>query len=89
MEFLYLFESNEPKIHVRYQKTVILMFTYGCKFLKNGGLPPETDVVSARDVLNVEYYQENLQLSNKEIFLGERVDTFLKEYKIDRNDPVL
>ena len=89
LEFLYCFESDEPKVHVRFEKTVLLLFNYACKFLVNGGLSDETDVVNAKHVLTVDYSDEDLQLSNSKIFLGERVDTFLKDIKIERNDPIL
>ena len=80
--FLNTFEKEEVKIHIKYEKIA-------AKFLSNAGLDDDVDSVTAESLLEIDPSYKAKQLALKDIFLGKRVDQFLKGQKLERNDGVL
>jgi hypothetical protein len=83
IKFLDFFESSKVRIHMQFRSIVNLTFNLFSKFLKNAGLN-EKDSVTGKTLLTVEYKDPMLQLSDGNIFLGPRVETFLKTLKLTR-----
>ena len=89
MKFLDTFEKNEVKVHVRFEKIVSLIYDFASKYLKNAGLDDDEDTITAKKLLKIKFTDEDLQLSNKDIFLGPSVDSFLEEMKLKRDSPLI
>ena len=92
MKFLDIFEKDEIKIHVRYEKIVELIYGYSSKYLKNAGLDfkeGEVEKVTGKDLLKIKYDDSKLQLSDKDFFLGPLVEEFLVELKVARDSPLI
>ena len=59
------------------------------KFLMNGGRKAGKDDFTTRDLLDVDVTDSSLQLSDKNMFLGPKVETFLVEVGLTRSSPEL
>ena len=85
IKFLNFFESNNVLIHKQFGSIVDLVYNFLSKFLKNGGLKDNEDVISGKRLLQVDYTDKKKQLDDKKIFLGEKVDSFLAEMGLKRD----
>lgn len=83
------FESEEPKIFERFDVLADLLITFMAKFLMNGGRKAGKDDFTTRDLLDVDVTDSSLQLSDKNMFLGPKVETFLVEVGLTRSSPEL
>ena len=85
INFLDYFESNEVRIHQQFGRIVDLVFNFLSKFLKNAGMKEEETEVTGRRILKVDFKDKKYHLDDEKIFLGTRVDNFLKEIGLNRN----
>ena len=85
INFLNYFESNEVRVHQQFAKIVDLVFNFLSKFLKNAGMEDEETVVTGKRILKVDFKNKKNHLEDEKIFLGTRVDNFLKEIGMKRN----
>ena len=85
IKFLNYFESNEVRVHQQFASIVDLVYNFLSKFLKNAGMKAAEETVSGKKLLNVDYKDTKLQLDDNKIFLGEKVDGFLKEMGLKRD----
>ena len=83
------FESEEPKIFERFDVLADFLVTFMAKFLKNGGKKPDKTEFTTKDLLEVDVTDPNLQLSNKDMYLGPKVEAFLTELNLTRSSPEL
>ena len=74
------FETEEPLIFKRWEMMVDLFLE---KFLKNAGDPG--DDASIKDLMMLDFSDRNLQLKDSSIFLGKRVEAFLKDLGLSRD----
>ena len=65
------------------------MITFLGRFLVNGGMSENGDVIKTSDMLKIEFRDRKLQLSNKEIYLGPKCDSLLQELGLTRSSPEL
>ena len=74
------FESEEPIIHKRWDTLANFFFKFLSKLMKNaGGEDARID-----DLLKVDFTDLKAQLSDEDIFLGGKAETFLKELNLTR-----
>ena len=66
-----------------------LLITFMAKFMKNGGRKPEKDNITTKDLLDVDVSDKSFQLSDKQIYLGPKVEAFLVELNLNRSSPEL
>jgi hypothetical protein len=85
IKFLNFFESNDVLIHKQFGSILDLVYNFLSKFLKNAGLKDGEDTVSGKRLLQVDYTDKKMQLDDKKIFLGEKVDAFLTEMDLRRD----
>ena len=86
------FEAEEPKLFERFDVLGDFLVTFMGKFLKNGGRKKTTkcDVVcTTKDLLDVDVSDRSLQLDDKNIYLGPKVENFLLELGLSRTRPEL
>ena len=81
------FESEEPRIFERFDVLGDLLITFMAKFMKNGGRKPEKDNITTKDLLDVDVSDKSFQLSDKQIYLGPKVEKFLVEFNLNRSSP--
>ena len=84
MDLISFFESNKIRIHDKQGKLVILLYDYLSKYLKQAGLEGNNNP-TGEQLLKVKYKDTNIQLSNKDIYLGSRVETLLRKLGISRD----
>ena len=83
------FESEEPNIFDRFDCVADFMITFIGRFLVNGGMSENGDVIKTSEMLKIEFRDRKIQLSNKEIYLGPKCDAFLQELGLTRSSPEL
>ena len=83
------FECEEPKIYERFDVLGDLLVKYMAKLMKNGGRKAGKDDFTTKDLLDVDVTDKALQLSDRELWLGPKVDDFLSEIGFSRNSPEL
>ena len=74
------FESEEPLIHKRWDMLANFFYKFLSKFMKNAG--GENEPIS--ELLKTDFKDSKLQLSDGNIFLGGKVETFLKDLGLSR-----
>ena len=62
-------------MHLMFTKTVILLPSYLDLFLKDG----DRKTLLARELLEVDYKKVEMQLRKKDIYIGNRARSFLKQ----------
>ena len=77
------FETEEPLIFKRWEMMWDLFHDMLSKFLKNAGDPG--DDASIKDLMMLDFSDRNLQLKDSSIFLGKRVEAFLKDLGLNRD----
>ena len=75
------FETEDPIIFKRWEMIWDLFHNILSKFLKNAG----GEDASIRELINIDFSDRNLQLKDSNIFLGKRVEGFLKELGLTRS----
>jgi hypothetical protein len=75
------FESEEPSIYKRWDVMSEFFYDMLAKFIKNAG----GENVPITDILRIDFADRKLHYSNKEIYLGSKVETFLKELGLCRD----
>ena len=85
IKFLNIFESTDVLIHKQFESILDLVYNFLSKFLKNAGLKDGEETLSGKKLLQVDYTDKKLQLDDKRIFLGEKVDSFLTEMGLSRD----
>ena len=83
------FESETPNIFDRFGTIVNFFTTFLAKFLKNGGLEEGEDTVTPKQLLNINVRDRSLQLSNKEIYVGPKVEAFLTQLGLTKQSTEL
>ena len=74
------FESEEPIIHKRWDMLSDFFYKFLTKFMKNAG----GEDVPISNLLKTDFTESNAQLSDRDIFLGGKVETFLKYLNLTR-----
>ena len=74
------FESDEPLIHKRWDMLADFFYRFLTKFMKNAG--GENELIG--ELLKTNFQDSKLQLSDEEMFLGGKVETFLKDLGLSR-----
>ena len=85
IKFLNYFESSEVRVHQQFASIVDIVYNFLSKFLKNAGMGDKEETVTGRRLLKVDYKDKKLQLDDEKIFLGGKVDGFLKEMGLRRD----
>ena len=75
------FESDEPKIFVRFDVIGDFMVTFMANVMRKGAN------LTTNYLLNVDVMDKELQLSDANIYLGPKVKAFFEELGITRNSP--
>ena len=85
------FESEEPTLFERFDVLGDFLVTFMAKFMKDGGRRQNKGAgeVTTKDLLDVDVHDKSLQLSNKDLYLGPKIGTFLKELGFTRSSPEL
>lgn len=86
MELVDFFESSKVRIQHKHGKLSLLLHDFLSKLMKNAGLEGEmssNNVVAGKDLLKVKFTDRKKQLSNKDLWLGKRVDELLIELKLN------
>ena len=88
LKFLNTFEKREPQIHKRHK--LLVEFIYGLlgKLLKNAGLG-DRDEVTADNMLDVNCKDENIQHSDKDLYIGPKAEEFLEKTGLNKQSPEL
>ena len=82
------FECEEPKIYERFDVLGDFLVTFMAKFLKNGG-KTRGEETTTRDLLDINVNDKSLQLSNKDVYLGPKVEGFMDELGLTRSSQEL
>ena len=88
LKFLNTFEKRESQVHRRHQLIVEFVYSLLSKLLKNAGLGDE-DIVTADTILNVNFKEEKLHKSFKEIYIGPKAEEFLVKLGLSKTSPEL
>ena len=88
IQMIDFFESNSVRVQHRYEKLVILLFEFLSKFAKNAGVSNNNDP-DGKALLKANYKGVNNQLSNKEIWLGKKVEALLLHLNLTRESEEL
>jgi hypothetical protein len=76
------FESSTPRIHERWDRMYQFFFDILGKFVKNAANLQEKRMSA---VLRIDFSDSSYHLDNKRVFLGPKVDCFLKELDLTRD----
>ena len=63
----------------RYEKIQLLLTTHLSSFLKNGGFDKETDVITAKEALDVDFKDSSKYLPKRDVLVGADVKDFIKK----------
>ena len=80
LKLINFFEEEEPMIFKRWERLAMLFQDYLGKFLKDAG----GDDKPIKDLLRIDFKDRVLQLNDGDIYLGERVENYLKELGLKR-----
>jgi hypothetical protein len=80
LKLINFFEAEEPMIFKRWERLCHLFQNYLGKFLKNAGGEDKT----IQDLLKIDFKDRELQLDNADIYLGARVEAYLRELGLRR-----
>ena len=85
------FECEEPKVFERFDVLGDFLVTFMAKFMKDGGRGRNKGVgeLTTKDLLDVDVHDKSLQLSNENLYLGPKVETFLNELGLTSSSPEL
>ena len=86
------FEAEDPNIYERHEVIADFLVTFMGKFLVNGGGISDEDEeikIVIADLLQLNFRDRKVQLSNKDIFLGPRADDLILELGLTRSSPEL
>ena len=84
MELISFFESSKIRIQDQHAKLVLLLYDYLGKFVKNAGLDGNNNL-TGEALLKVKFKDESKQHSNKDLFIGSNVQSFLLKLGINRD----
>ena len=87
IKFMNMFESRTVMIHRRFMILIEFFYSLYAKILKNAGLPNDDSNVTADVLLNIDYKNPALHLDRVDLFLGLKVDAYLKEAGLTRLSP--
>jgi hypothetical protein len=88
IQMIDFFESNSVRVQYRYEKLVMLLFDFLSKFAKDAGVTNNNDP-DGKALLKARYRGEKNQLSNKEIWLGKKVEALLLDLSLTRESEEL
>ena len=88
MELISYFESSKIRIQHKQDKLVMLLHDYLAKFMKNAGVENNNNP-TGRDLLKVKFKERSRQLSDKDIFLGKKVEDLLVELGLTKSSEEL
>ena len=88
LKFLNTFEKRETQIHRRHDLLVEFIYGLLSKLLKNAGLG-DREVVSADNILHVDYKEESNQHSDKDLYIGPKAEAFLEQAGVTKDSPEL
>jgi hypothetical protein len=75
LDFIQFFESKSVRAHLLFPKMALLLNQQFAMFLK----PGYRERMTPRRLLQVDYKDPSMQLSNKDIYVGKRVRAFIKK----------
>ena len=88
IQMIDFFESNSVRVQYRFEKLVMLLFDFLSKFAKDAGVTNNNDP-DGKALLKAHYRGVNNQLSNKEIWLGKKVEALLLHLNLTRESEEL
>lgn len=87
MDMISYFESSKIRIQHKQNKLILLLHDYLAKFVKNAGV--DNNNVDGKALLQVNFKDKSKQRSDKNIFLGKKVEVLLVKHGINRDSKVL
>ena len=85
LKFIEFFEKRSITMHLMFAKTVILLSTHLSFFLKDG----DRERLSARQLLEVDYKKPEMQLHQKDIYVGLKARNFMQKMGFSSQSPEL